>query len=55
MKAKLVGVQGIHFTNNSGEEVNGTKIYCAFQDENVEGLRTADFFLKRWNHPSERY
>lgn len=46
MKAKLVGVQGIHFTNNSGEEVNGTKIYCAFQDENVEGLRTADFFLK---------
>lgn len=27
MKAKLVGVQGIHFTNNSGEEVNGTKIY----------------------------
>ena len=46
MKAKLVGVQGIHFTNNSGEEVNGTKIYCAFQDENVEGLRKADFFLK---------
>lgn len=46
MKAKLVGVQGIHFTNNSGEEVNGTKIYCAFQDENVEGFRTADFFLK---------
>lgn len=46
MRAKLVGVQGIHFTNNSGEEVNGTKIYCAFQDENVEGLRTADFFLK---------
>ena len=45
MKAKLVGVQGIHFTNNSGEEVNGTKIYCAFQDENVEGLRTEDFFL----------
>ena len=46
MKAKLVGVQGIHFTNNSGEEVNGTKIYCAFYDDNVEGLRTADFFLK---------
>jgi len=46
MKAKLVGVQGIHFTNNSGEEVNGTKIYCAFQDKNVEGLCTADFFLK---------
>lgn len=46
MKAKLVGVQGIHFTNNSGEEISGTKIYCAFQDENTEGLKTADFFLK---------
>ena len=46
MKAKLVGVQEIHFTNKSGEEISGTKIYCAFQDENVEGLRTADFFLK---------
>ncbi len=46
MKAKLVGVQGIHFTNNNGEEISGTNIYCAFQDENVEGLRTEKFFLK---------
>ena len=46
MKAKLVGVQDIHFTNNNGEEISGTKIYCAFQDENVEGLKTADFFIK---------
>lgn len=46
MKAKLVGVQGIHFTNNSGEEISGTNIFCAFQDENVEGLRTEKFFLK---------
>lgn len=45
MKAKLVGVQEIHFTNN-GEEINGTNIFCAFQDENVEGLRTEKFFLK---------
>ena len=46
MKAKLFGVQGIHFTNNNGEDVNGTNIFCAFQDENVEGLRTEKFFLK---------
>lgn len=46
MKAKLVGVQGIHFTNSNGEEVNGTNIFCAFQDETVDGLRTEKFFLK---------
>ena len=46
MKAKLVGVQGVHFTNNSGEEINGANIFCEFQDENVEGLRTEKFFLK---------
>ena len=46
MKAKLVGVQDIHFTNNSGEEISGTNIFCAFQDENVEGLRTEKFFIK---------
>ena len=46
MKAKLVGVQGIHFTNNNGEKISGTNIFCAFQDENVEGLRTEKFFLK---------
>ncbi len=46
MQVKLVGVQGIHFTNNNGEEISGTNIFCAFKDENVEGLRTEKFFLK---------
>lgn len=46
MTVKLLGVKHIHFTNNNGEEINGTNIYCAFKDENVEGLRTEKFFLK---------
>lgn len=46
MEVKLLGVQKIHFTNNSGEEINGLKIFGSYQDENVEGVRTADFFLK---------
>ena len=46
MKVQLLGVQGIHFTNNNGEEVIGTNIFCAFQDEHVEGLRTERLFLK---------
>lgn len=46
MKMKLVGVQPIHFTNNNGEVIEGTNIFCAFEDENVQGLRTEKFFLK---------
>ena len=46
MQAKIVGVQGIQFTNNRGEEISGTNIFCEFKDENVEGLRTEKFFLK---------
>lgn len=46
MQVKLVGVQLINFTNNNGDTISGTNIFCAFKDENVEGLRTEKFFLK---------
>lgn len=46
MQVKLVGVQHVNFTNNSGEIINGINIFCAFKDENVEGLRTEKFFIK---------
>lgn len=46
MQVKLVGVQPVNFTNNNGETINGTNIFCAFKDENVEGLRTEKFFLR---------
>lgn len=46
MKAQLVGIQLVNFTNNKGETIIGTNIFCAFKDENVEGLRTEKFFLK---------
>lgn len=46
MQVKLVGVQHVNFTNNRGETINGTNIFCAFNDENVEGLRTEKFFLR---------
>lgn len=47
MKVQIIGLQGIQFTNNNGEEINGTNIFCVFQDENVEGLRSEKFFLKK--------
>ncbi|MBO5577477.1 MAG: hypothetical protein J5956_14445 [Ruminococcus sp.] len=46
MKMKLVGVQPIHFTNNNGDVIEGTNIFCAFEDDNIQGLRTEKFFLK---------
>lgn len=46
MQAKLIGVQQINFTNNNGEAINGTNLFVAFKDENVEGLRTDKFFIK---------
>ena len=46
MQVKLVGVQPVNFTNNNGETIIGTNIFCAFKDENIEGLRTEKFFLK---------
>lgn len=46
MQVKLVGVQPINFTNNSGEVIKGMNIFVGFKDENVEGLRTEKFFLR---------
>lgn len=46
MQVQLLGVQRVDFRNQSGEEINGTNLFVAFKDENVEGLRTDKFFLK---------
>ena len=46
MQVKLVGVQPVNFINNNGETINGTNIFCAFRDENVDGLRTEKLFIK---------
>lgn len=46
MKVKLVGIQHVNFTNNNNETVNGVNIFCAFEDQNVDGLRTEKFFIK---------
>ena len=47
MQARLLGIQHINFTNNTGEQINGNNIFCAFKDENVEGLRTEKFLLNQ--------
>lgn len=47
MQAKLLGFMGVDFTNKDGEQIVGMNIFAAFKDENVHGLRTEKFFLKR--------
>ncbi len=46
MKAQLLGVMPVDFTNNSGDTVRGTNIFVGFEDENVKGIRAEKFFLK---------
>lgn len=46
MQIQLLGVQPVNFTNNNGETISGTNIFCAFQDEKVKGVRTEKFFIK---------
>ena len=46
MKAKLVGIQPLHFTNSSGEVISGTNIFCLFEEENVQGVKADRFFLR---------
>ena len=45
MQVKLVGAQPVNLTSKNGETINGTSIFCAFKDENVDGLRTEKFFI----------
>lgn len=42
----LLGIQSVAFTNNAGETIKGTNLYCAYDDENVNGYRTEKFFIK---------
>ncbi len=46
MQVKTVGFQPINFTNANGEQIQGTNLFVAFKDDNVQGLRTEKFFVK---------
>jgi len=46
MRAKVLGIQKLDFSDGSGNTVKGTKIYCAFSDENVDGKMTDNYFIR---------
>lgn len=46
MRAKLLGIQLVNFTNSKNETICGKSLFVAFADESVEGVRTEKFFVK---------
>lgn len=46
MQVKTIGVQPYSFINANGEQIEGTNLFVAFKDENVQGMRTEKFSVK---------
>lgn len=46
MRARLLGLGVVDFTNNTGERISGWNMFTGFEDANVQGLHTEKFFLK---------
>lgn len=46
MTFTVLGIQPVNFTNNAGETIKGTNLFCAYENENVNGFRTDKFFIK---------
>ena len=46
MQVKVLGISQVKFTNNNGETINGTNLYCGYKDEIQLELRADKFFLK---------
>lgn len=47
MLFKLLGISKMDFTSQSGERIEGHKLYTGRQDENVTGLKTEAFFVRK--------
>lgn len=46
MMVQLLGKEEINFSNDKGEVIKGSNIYCSFKDERVNGLKTSKFFIR---------
>lgn len=42
----LLGIQNVDFKNSTGESIKGTNLFCAYEDQGVNGYRTEKFFVK---------
>lgn len=42
---KVVGMRTVNFKGTDGNQINGTNLFCTYEDCNVEGLATEKFFI----------
>ena len=42
---ELYGVQTVDYLNRQGRQIRGTRLYCTFTDEKIEGYGTEAFFV----------
>ena len=47
MLVNVIGIQRLDFDTNDGGHIEGTNLYCAFNDDNCEGMKTDRFFVKK--------
>ena len=47
MLVKLLGISRVDFKSQSGDHIEGHKLYTCFEDENVKGFKTDAFFVRK--------
>ena len=45
IKANIVGLREVHYTNSQGREVNGRNLYYVFEDEHITGNGADSVYL----------
>ena len=52
IKANIVGLRDVHYTNRDGREVNGRNLYFVFEDEHITGNGADSVYLpdSKWKH-----
>lgn len=46
MRIRVLGIQPLSFTNDSGDTVNGTNLYYGYENPNITGLQTDKMFVR---------
>lgn len=47
MKAMLLGYQRFDFKTKDGNDICGTKLFLAYEDDDVAGLTCNDYFIQK--------
>ncbi len=53
IKANIVGLREVHYTNRDGREVNGRNLYYIFEDDHIVGNGADSIYLPDSKYKSE--